>query len=317
MDQNADTALIEPWGVLQLGGSEFSGVEGRMVRKPLASVTLRKYNNTLAIISNNNSVCFKQRTFLFDAEQRYVCTNHKFDSQYRLLLIITRSVPQATISVWRRFGSVGEITITGVASMATSIPSNRIAATPGIDFPVTPQSVTMGDGQTIGYINISLPNNIVSSSLKVFTFTLTSVSRSTPTGSDSSPRLSTSNLIGQVTIVDDEGGAGVFSLSPNIASVSEGGVLSFTVRREGGSAGAVSVLVMTVGGEASEGVDYTALSQQLEFSDGTTERLLTVPILDDSIPEGDEGFRVQLVEGGGSLVDPVNVSPNSLQYACA
>ncbi len=202
--------------------------------------------------------------------------------------------------------------------MATSIPSNRIAATPGIDFPVTPQSVTMGDGQTISFINFSLPNNIVSSSLKVFTFTLSSVSRTaTPTGSDSSPRLSTSNLIGQVTIVDDEGGAGVFSLSPNVASVSEGGVLSFTVRREGGSAGAVSVLVMTVEGEASEGADYTALSQQLEFSDGTTERLLTVPILDDSIPEGDEGFRVQLVEGGGSLVDPVNVSSKKMTLHCA
>ncbi len=200
--------------------------------------------------------------------------------------------------------------------MATSIPSNRIAATPGIDFPVTPHSVTMGDGQTTSFINFSLLNNIVSSSLKVFTFTLTSVSRTaTPTGSDLSPRLSTSNLIGQVTIIDDEGGAGVFSLSPNVASVSEGGVLSFTVRREGGSAGAVSVLVMTVEGEASEGADYTALSQQLEFSDGTTERLLTVPILDDSIPEGDEGFRVQLVEGGGSLVDPVNVS-STLHCAC-
>ena len=44
VDQNADTALIEPWGVLQLGGSEFSGVEGRMVREPLGySVTLGKY----------------------------------------------------------------------------------------------------------------------------------------------------------------------------------------------------------------------------------------------------------------------------------
>ncbi len=212
------------------------------------------------------------------------------------------------MSVWRRFGSVGEITVTGAAMPTTSIPSNRIAATPDIDFPTIPQSVTLRDGQTTGYINISLPNNLELSTLKVFTFSLTSVTRTaTPTGSEQSPRLSSNNLSGQVIIVDDEGGAGIFSVSPNVARVSEGDVLSFTVRRDGGSAGVVSVGVMTVESGASEGDDYTMLNQQLEFSDGITERLLTVQIVDDTIPEGDEGFRVQLVEGGGALVDPVNV----------
>ncbi len=212
------------------------------------------------------------------------------------------------MSVWRRFGSLGDITVTGVATPTTSLPSNRIAAISGVDFPTTPQSVTLSNGQTSGYINITLPNNFDTSPLKVFTFSLTSVTRTPmPTGSDSSPRLSSSNLIGQVTLVDDEGGAGVFSVNPNIASVVEGGVLSFTVRRDGGSAGAVSVGVRTVESGASEDEDYTMLNQQLEFADGITERLLTVQILDDILPEGDEEFIVQLVEGGGVLLDPVNV----------
>ena len=214
---------------------------------------------------------------------------------------------QVPIPVWRRYGSVGEITVTGVASTSTDIPNNYIAATAGIDFPVTPLSVAMGDGQTTGYINISLPDNVLSSPLKVFTFTLTAVSRVASSDSFSSPRLSSNNLIGQVTIVDDEGGAGVFRVSPNIASVEEGGVVLFTVMREGGSAGDVSVLVRTVDGGASGGVDYTSLNQQLDFEDGVFQRQLTIPILDDALPEVEEGFRVELVGGIGALVDPVNV----------
>ena len=216
--------------------------------------------------------------------------------------------PQVSIPVWRRFGSMGDIIVTGVSSTATEIPANHIAATEGVDFPVAPLSVTMGDGQTIGYINISLPDNVLTSPLKVFIFTLTAVSRADSTGSFSSPRLSSSNLIGQVTIVDDEGGAGVFRVSPNVATVEEGDVLLFNVMREGGSAGDVSVLVRTVDGAAIGGVDYASLNQQLEFSEGISQQQLMILIMDDIIPEQEEGFRVELVGGIGSLVDPVNVS---------
>ena len=204
---------------------------------------------------------------------------------------------------------MGSITVSGVASVSSDIPTNHVAATEVIDFPLTPHSVTMGDGQTIGYINISLPDNSLTSPLKVFTFQLTAVDRTTPTQSFSSPRLSSINLIGQVTIVDDEGGAGVFRVSPTAANTQEGNSLEFTVLRDGGTSGQVSVRVQTQEVGVATGLDYSAIDEVLVFADGDTERRMTVSILNDKIPEPEEGFRVQLSVpvGGVALVDPINV----------
>lgn len=209
---------------------------------------------------------------------------------------------------------MGAITVTGVASTSSNIPNNYIAALETVDFPTSPLSVAMGDGQTIGYINISLPNNLISSAPKVFNFQLTAVDRATPMPTLTSPRLSAFNLIGQVTIVDDEGGAGLFSVSPGMVAVTEGSSVLFTVRRNSGSTGSVTVLVQTLpGGTAMNGSDYTPIDQALLFADGETERTLTVGITDDDLPEQEETFRVQLSVpiGGVALVDPVNVRMNS------
>ena len=209
---------------------------------------------------------------------------------------------------------MGSIIVTGVASVSTDIPSNHIAATETIDFPLTPHSVVIGDSQTVGYINISLPDNSLSSPLKVFTFQLTDVDRTIPMQAFTSPRLSSVNLIGQVTIVDDEGGAGVFRVSPTIANTQEGNSLQFTILRDGGTSGQVSVRVQSQEvGVATAGSDYSPIDEVLVFADGDTEQRMIVTILDDDVPEPEEGFRVQLSVpvGGVALVDPVNVRHHS------
>ena len=81
------------------------------------------------------------------------------------------------------------------------------------------------------------------------TFQLLSFKITKPAGSSTSPRLSSTGATAILTIIDDEGGAGLFRLSPTQDTVEESSQrISFSVLREGGSQGRVSVLVNTVEG---------------------------------------------------------------------
>ena len=77
---------------------------------------------------------------------------------------------------------MGDILVRGSATVApsNSIPANQIAATEVADFTVMPPPIVIPDGATVGTINISLPDNTMLSSLKVFQFTLTAVERIPP-----------------------------------------------------------------------------------------------------------------------------------------
>lgn len=208
---------------------------------------------------------------------------------------------------------MGSITVTGVASAvsASTLPAQVIPATPTTDFSSVPVSITLEEGVTTGLFNLTLSDNAIISALKVFQFSLTSVSANSPLlSSAAAPRLSSVNTSTSVTIIDDEGGAGQFQLSPTTATLAEGAAFTFTVIRSGGTSGSVSALVQTVeSGSATSGVDYQAFSQQLLFTSGVSQLLMTVNVVDDNIPEGPEDFSVTLsVPGGDALVNPNAVS---------
>ena len=115
----------------------------------------------------------------------------------------------------------------------------------------------------------------------------------------------------QISIVDDEGGAGLFQLSPTSAVVQEGSQFTFSVVRVRGNTGQLSVQLQTeANGLATSGVDFVPLSQELVFGDGETTRFITVMIIDDDVSEGAEGFSVALNEppGGAAVIDPQAVS---------
>ena len=223
---------------------------------------------------------------------------------------------QVAVPVWRRYGSRGGIRVTGAAraSSSSAILPGQIPAQAGIDFPTTPISATLQDRETIGYISVPLANNSLTSPIKVFTFQLTSVTRLTNPGFPvSSPRLSTIStaITAQISIIDDEGGAGLFQLSPTSAVVQEGSQFTFSVVRVQGNTGQLSVQLQTMAtGQATPGADFVPLSQELVFGDRETSRTVTVSIIDDDVSEEAEGFSVMLVEppGGAAIIDPQAVS---------
>jgi len=92
-------------------------------------------------------------------------------------------------------------------------------------------------------------------------------------------------------------------------SVSEdGGGITVTVSRQGGSSGAVSVDFATADGSAAAGQDYVPAAGTLNFAGGVTSRTFTIAILDDTLYEGDETLTVTLsnTTGGATLGSPAS-----------
>jgi hypothetical protein len=100
-------------------------------------------------------------------------------------------------------------------------------------------------------------------------------------------------------------------LSSATYSVNEnGGTVTITATRSGGSYGAASVNYATANGTATAGSDYTAKSGTLNWSDGdAANKTFTVTILDNVVCEGNKTFAVNLSGAtGASLGSPTSVT---------
>jgi YD repeat-containing protein len=96
--------------------------------------------------------------------------------------------------------------------------------------------------------------------------------------------------------------AGSYSVSEN------GGTVTLSVTRTGGTTGAVSVAYATSNGSAAAGTDYTATSGTLNWASGDgASKSFAVTILDDGASEGDETFTAALSNAtGGAAIAGTN-----------
>lgn len=123
---------------------------------------------------------------------------------------------------------------------------------------------------------------------------------------------------------DDQPNPGNPAFDPATLTVNEGaGSAVVTVNRVGGSSGSLTVDYVTVDGTAESADDYTSVSGILAWEDGdTSPRQITVPILEDTLVEGDETFDIILtssanpnapVTGTVTIID--NDTPGLVQFA--
>ena len=104
---------------------------------------------------------------------------------------------------------------------------------------------------------------------------------------------------------------GLFQFNVSAPTVDEtAGTATFTVDRVLGNIGEVSVDYSVLGGTATAGEDFTPVSGTLLFADQQTTATFTVPILDDTLVEGDETVLLSLAnpQGGAALGNPRNVT---------
>jgi Calx-beta domain-containing protein len=120
------------------------------------------------------------------------------------------------------------------------------------------------------------------------------------------------SLVLNVTETAASTGPGSLQLGSPVYSVNEnGGAVSVSVTRTGGSTGAVGVSYSTANGTATSGTDYTTASGSLSWAAGdAADKTISVLVTNDTTTEGSETFTVNLSgpTGGATLGSPVSAT---------
>jgi YD repeat-containing protein len=107
---------------------------------------------------------------------------------------------------------------------------------------------------------------------------------------------------GTGTINDNDETPPSFAIG-NAAAVAEGGILVYTVTKNGTASNNYSVNFASANGTATAPSDYTANSGTLTFTSADTSKTVSVTTIDDTAPEGAETVLVNLsgATGGSSI----------------
>jgi uncharacterized delta-60 repeat protein len=193
--------------------------------------------------------------------------------------VVSEAAATVQIDVQRFGGSLGEVTIDYATEEGTALEGDDYAQTSG--------TLSWADGERdTRSFSVPIVNDTAEESSETFTVTL-----SNPTGGAALGTPATET----VTIENDDAPNGVLDFSVTEVTVTEGGDVTLTVERTGGSYGAVSVDYQTLNSSAVAPEDFTATSGTLDWSDGdTTTRLITITTIDDETDEPAEEFDVLL-----------------------
>src|SRR5688500_5153365 len=171
----------------------------------------------------------------------------------------------------------GAQTVTVNFNVATS------SATVGEDFQATSGTLTYTAGQTSKTVTVPVINDTQQEGTEAFFLNLANATNATL--ADSS---------GQGTIFDND--AAFFSISNS--NVSEGNTgttnATFTVTRSGSTAGTSTVNFNAATSSAAAGTDFQPTSGTLPFGPGVTTQTVNVPVIGDTLQEGNEVFFVNL-----------------------
>jgi hypothetical protein len=193
----------------------------------------------------------------------------------------------ATIMIQRAGGTASGVVVQYQTSNGT--------AQAGTDYTATNGSVTFGSAETTKTVLVPITDTAIVDGSRTFTFALVGATPpSTVIGAPSS----------SVVTIGDNDVAGTVQFKLAAYTVDEtAGTAQITVTRSGGSAGGVRVDFATADGTATAGADYTATSGTLTFQLGNTSATFSIPILADTLVEGDETVLLTLSnpQGGATL----------------
>jgi Calx-beta domain-containing protein len=204
---------------------------------------------------------------------------------------VSEASAAATITLIRSGGLAGPVTVDFATAPGT--------ATAGTDYTTVTRTITFAAGVTTRTVAVPISTDTLDEPNETILLQLTN-----PGGG------ATLGLAAAVLTIVDNDVAGVVQFSQALYTVSEaGGSATITVTRSGGAASAVTVDFTTSDGPvptgATAGSDYTATAVTLTFAAGQTTRTVTVPVLVDALPEGNEFVTLTLSNpGGGATLGP-------------
>ncbi len=220
-----------------------------------------------------------------------------------------------TVTVTRTNGSGGTASVQYATTAGT--------ATAGADYQTTNGSLQWADGDAASKtFTVPIINDASAESPETFTVSIGNASGAS-LGAPASAIVTIES--------EDVAPAGTVQFALASASVAEnGGSVTVSVTRTGGSSGAADVQIATADGVAKAGQDFVANSATLHWNDGDgSPKTFTINILNDSTIEGEpESFTVSLSNvSGASFGNPtamaINIndddvaSPGTIQFAIA
>jgi hypothetical protein len=214
-----------------------------------------------------------------------------------------------TVNVERQGGSSGAAQVNYTTSDGTAMA--------GADYSVASGSLSFADGEISQSFEVFINDDAIYDGTERLNLTL-----SEPFGASlGDPSAST------ITIADDDNppAAGALDFSASNYSADEnGGSVTVSVTRSGGSSGAVSVDYAVLDNTATASFDYGFTTGSFSFADGESgSKSFDVALIDDSLLEGDELARLSLsnVQGGavlGALSESIiTISDDEAQSASA
>ena len=199
---------------------------------------------------------------------------------------VTEAGANATITLTRSGGSASGVTVDFITTDGS--------ATAGLDYSNATCTVSFAANETSKTVLVPIRNDSLDEPNETVLLSL-----SNPTGGASLGTPNTATL----TITDDDV-AGVINFSAASYSTNENaGAARITVTRSGGSASGVTVDFATQDGTATAGSDYQTSAGTLTFGSNIMSQTFTIPLLDDTLPEGDETVLLKLsnTTGGATL----------------
>ncbi|MEY4916844.1 MAG: hypothetical protein RL616_757 [Verrucomicrobiota bacterium] len=168
------------------------------------------------------------------------------------------------------------------------------------DYSNATQTVTFNAGETNKKVFIPIINDTIVENPETIFLTLEDIAGGASPGSITAATL---------TITDNDLG-GVISLVSTTLSASENGTnFSVNVKRTGGAASGVTVDYATHSGTATSGSDFSETDGTLTFGANETNKVILVPILNDTLAEGNESFTLVLSGvNGGATLNPTNTA---------
>ncbi len=204
----------------------------------------------------------------------------------------------ANISIVRVGSTSGSCSV----DFATGTNGNAVI---GTDYYPTNAVVTFNPGDTSEIVQIPIINNLLAQGNRTVTMSLTNAVNST--------LISPSNAT--LTIIDTVHAPGdLFFAGTNFSAYGSDGVGYLSVARTNGTSGSISVTYYTLPpptnapGIAQPYVNYVPITNSVTFNDGDTNKLITVPLVNNPIAQSSVSLTVALINptGGAGLVAPTN-----------
>jgi len=207
-------------------------------------------------------------------------------------VLVQETDPDVTLIVARQLGLQGQVTVDYTVSSV----GNDGAESPS-DFVSQTGTLTFENNESSKDIIVVLADDEEFEGDEVFSVTLSNPTNGAVLGRESQSK---------VTITDNEveNLPGTFFFDRASYSGDEGiGELQITVIRSFGTAGQVTVDLISSNGSAIAGSDYQVINQTLVFEDGERSSIIPITFLDDQIEEDSESFTLGLSNPtAGSLI---------------